>query len=241
MKIFKKILMVMTNIIFVSLLIILFGSSDKAFKKYKIISDSTFVPKDKIVSILDNYFTKESLNINFNDLEKKIKSNPHIKKVTLYKDLTGNLNVIVNQFQPIARIVYENKSKKYFDIDGEIFPTSLGYSHRVLLIFLTSKINFLNNNLNNTEFGVDLLNMVKYIESDKFLSKIVSEIEVDNFKNIIIRPQISKQKIIFGYPDDLVNKFRKIKIFYDDIAPAKGWNTYSSVNVKYRNQIICDK
>lgn len=241
MKIFKKILMVMTNIIFLSLLIILFGSSDKAFKKYKIISDSTFVPKDKIVSILDNYFTKESLNINFNDLEKKIKSNPHIKKVTLYKDLTGNLNVIVNQFQPIARIVYENKSKKYFDIDGEIFPTSLGYSHRVLLIFLTSKINFLNNNLNNTEFGVDLLNMVKYIESDKFLSKIVSEIEVDNFKNIIIRPQISKQKIIFGYPDDLVNKFRKIKIFYEDIAPAKGWNTYSSVNVKYRNQIICDK
>ena len=241
MKIFKKILMVMTNIIFLSLLIILFGSSDKAFKKYKIISDSTFVPKDKIESILDNYFTKESLNINFNDLEKKIKSNPHIKKVTLYKDLTGNLNVIVNQFQPIARIVNENKSKKYFDIDGEIFPTSLGYSHRVLLIFLTSKINFLNNNLNNTEFGVDLLNMVKYIESDKFLSKIVSEIEVDNFKNIIIRPQISKQKIIFGYPDDLVNKFRKIKIFYEDIAPAKGWNTYSSVNVKYRNQIICDK
>ena len=231
----------MTNIIFFSLLIILFGSSDKAFKKYKIISDSTFVPKDKIESILDNYFTKESLNINFNDLEKKIKSNPHIKKVTLYKDLTGNLNVIVNQFQPIARIVNENKSKKYFDIDGEIFPTSLGYSHRVLLIFLTSKINFLNNNLNNTEFGVDLLNMVKYIESDKFLSKIVSEIEVDNFKNIIIRPQISKQKIIFGYPDDLVNKFRKIKIFYEDIAPAKGWNTYSSVNVKYRNQIICDK
>ena len=231
----------MTNIIFLSLLITLFGSSDKAFKKYKIISDSTFVPKDKIVSILDNYFTKESLNINFNDLEKKIKSNPHIKKVTLYKDLTGNLNVIINQFQPIARIVHENKSIKYFDIDGEIFPTSLGYSHRVLLIFLTSKINFLNNNLNNTEFGVDLLNMVKYIESDKFLSKIVSEIEVDNFKNIIIRPQISKQKIIFGYPDDLVNKFRKIKIFYEDIAPAKGWNTYSSVNVKYRNQIICDK
>ena len=33
MKIFKKILMVMTNIIFLSLLITLFGSSDKAFKK----------------------------------------------------------------------------------------------------------------------------------------------------------------------------------------------------------------
>ena len=241
MKIIKKILMVMTNIIFFSLLIIFFGSSDQVFKKYKISSDSTFVPKDKIVSILDNYFIKDSLNINYNNIEKKLKSNPHIKKAILYKDLIGNLNVIVNQFQPIARIVYENKSKKYFDIDGELFPTSLNYSHRVPLIFLPSKINFLNNNLINSEFGFDLLNMVKYIENDKFLSKIVSEIEVDNYKNIIIRPQISKQKIIFGYPDDLVNKFKKIKIFYEDIAPAKGWNTYSTVNVKYRNQIICDK
>ena len=54
----------------------------------------------------------------------------------------------------------------------------------------------------------------------KFLSKIVSEIEVDNYKNIIIRPQISKQKIIFGYPDDLVNKFKKIANFKKKIHDA---------------------
>ena len=241
MRIVKKILIVITNIIFFSLLIIFFGGSDQVSKKYKISSDSTFVPKEKIESILDNILIEDSLNINFNNIEKTLNSYPHIKNSILYKDLTGNLNVIVDQFQPIARIIYKNKAKTYFDIDGELFPTSLDYSHRVPLIYLPSKIKFLKNNLNNTDFGVDLLNMVKYIENDKFLSKIISEIEVDNYKNIIIQPQISKQKIIFGYPDDLVNKFNKIKIFYEDIAPAKGWNTYISVNVKYRNQIICDK
>ena len=54
-------------------------------------------------------------------------------------------------------------------------------------------------------------------------------------------PQFSKQKIIFGYPDNLDEKFEKINIFYKKIVPAKGWNTYRTVNVKFKNQIICDK
>ena len=39
----------------------------------------------------------------------------------------------------------------------------------------------------------------------------------------------------------LEEKFQKISLFYNDIVSAKGWNTYKSVNVKFKNQIICDK
>ena len=71
--------------------------------------------------------------------------------------------------------------------------------------------------------------------------KIISELEINSSKNIVIHPQFSKQKIIFGYPDDLDEKFEKINLFYKKIVPAKGWNTYRTVNVKFKNQIICDK
>ena len=30
-------------------------------------------------------------------------------------------------------------------------------------------------------------------------------------------------------------------LFYKNIAPTKGWNTYKTINVKFKNQIICDK
>ena len=91
------------------------------------------------------------------------------------------------------------------------------------------------------QFGKDLMKMIKYINEDNFLRKIISEIEIDNNKNIIIHPQLSKQKIIFGYPVDLEEKFNKIMLFYKRIAPLKGWNTYKTVNVKFKNQIVCDK
>ena len=85
------------------------------------------------------------------------------------------------------------------------------------------------------------MEMINYISNDDFLVKIISEIDVDKNKNIIIHPQLSKQKIIFGYPVDLDEKFNKIMIFYNKIAPLKGWNTYKTVNVKFKNQIVCDK
>ena len=64
---------------------------------------------------------------------------------------------------------------------------------------------------------------------------------VDSNKNIVIHPYLSKQKIIFGYPDMLEEKFNKISLFYNKIIPLKGWNIYKSVNVKFKDQIICDK
>ena len=95
--------------------------------------------------------------------------------------------------------------------------------------------------MSSSKFGKDLLNMINYINDDEFFSKIISELEINSSKNIVIHPQFSKQKIIFGYPDDLDEKFEKINLFYKKIIPAKGWNTYRTVNVKFKNQIICDK
>ena len=99
----------------------------------------------------------------------------------------------------------------------------------------------IDNKLITSNYGNNLLKMINIINEDEFFSKIISEIEIDSDKNIIIHPQFSKQKIIFGYPDNFEDKFEKIILFYKKIVPAKGWNTYRTVNVKFKNQIICDK
>ena len=96
-------------------------------------------------------------------------------------------------------------------------------------------------NINSTDYGKKIFTMINYIINDIFLSKIISEIDINYNKNIIIYPQVSKQKIIFGYPEKIDVKFDKLMLFYKKILPAKGWNTYKSVNLKFKNQIICDK
>ena len=53
-------------------------------------------------------------------------------------------------------------------------------------------------------------------------------------------PQVTKQKIEFGKPKDFEEKFSKLMTFYKEILPSKGWNYYERVNVKFKDQIICE-
>jgi cell division protein FtsQ len=52
--------------------------------------------------------------------------------------------------------------------------------------------------------------------------------------------QVGKEVIDFGKPEMIESKFEKIAIFYEEILPSKGWNTYSRVCVKFKNQIVCE-
>jgi cell division protein FtsQ len=52
-------------------------------------------------------------------------------------------------------------------------------------------------------------------------------------------PLLGRQKVILGSVDDLKNKFERLKIFYQEAMPYTGWNTYSTLNVKYNGQVVC--
>ena len=236
-KFFKVSILLLAFFLMYSLTL-LFKNNNIGSNNFIVTVDSTFLNKTMVEVLLEGDINSDSLIDNFNDLENKISSNPHVKNIKVFKDLIGNINVEVEQFQPIARIVSGINAKNYIDSEGNLFPISSNHSERVMLIHTTSDIDISDKDL---KFTKDFLQMINFIKSDDFLSKIISEIEIKTIKNIVIHPQLSKQKFIFGYPDGLDDKFEKILLFYKKIAPTKGWNTYKTVNVKFRNQIICDK
>ena len=241
MKKIKNTLIIFLLLVFSYSLIVLFKKNEFSDLNDLIIDiDSSFIDKNFVFNFLSKEILSDSQNINFNDLEKKFSSILHIKDITIHKDLVGNLNIGIEQYDPIARIVSGKLSGNYINNKGHIFPISSRYSKRVLLVHMNDEILF-DNKLITSKYGNNLLKMTNLINEDQFFSKIISELEIDSNKNIIIHPQFSKQKIIFGYPDNFKDKFERIILFYKKIVPAKGWNTYRTVNVKFNNQIICDK
>jgi len=240
--IIQKFTSFLVALVIVSALAALASYDHKMSNNLILMTDSSFINKKSLEKmIFSEIDTLSEENENFFEIEKKLQSHPHIKEIKVYKDLTGNLNVSLSQFKPVARIVSGKFNNHYIDRDGTLFPTSKNFSKRVILIHLPDIFSFESNFLTGSVFGKDLLNMINHINEDDFFKKIISDIDVDRNKNIIIHPVISKQKIIFGYPDMLEEKFQKISLFYNDIVTAKGWNTYKSVNVKFKNQIICNK
>jgi cell division protein FtsQ len=84
------------------------------------------------------------------------------------------------------------------------------------------------------------MELLKFIESSTFWKAQIAQLHIDASGNIKMYQQVGKQVIDFGKPEMIESKFRKIEIFYEEIMPTKGWNTYNRVSVKFKNQIVCE-
>lgn len=241
-KILKSSIYIILSLSSFFIVVLLFKNDKTKFIKEVVInSEKKFLNKTQIEKLILQELEVDSMIKNINTIEKNILLNPYVKKLKLYQDLNNRLLVDIVQFNPIARIVSEKDKDLYVDLDGNIFPTSIKFSERVILIHIDDNLNFNFRNINSTDFGQKIFSLIIYIRNNDFLKRIISEIDIKEDKNIIIYPQVSKQKIIFGYPVKIDDKFNKLIFFYKKILPAKGWNTYRSVNLKFENQIVCNK
>ena len=208
---------------------------------FDISSENRFLNSEEIFDLTNDIINDSSI-IDLNYLEEKIKSNKFIKDIEIYNNLNNVVNININQFKPYARLINNIGDDYYIDKNGEIFPVSNKYSERVLLIFFKNYKNIdKEKNINFFQNGNEIFKLINYINRNDFYKKQISQINVLKDGEIIMIPQITKQKIYFGNTDNMEIKFKKLELFYKNILPTKGWNYYESVNLKFKNQIVCNK
>ena len=208
---------------------------------FDISSENRFLNSEEIFDLTNDIINDSSI-IDLNYLEEKIKSNKFIKDIEIYNNLNNVVNININQFKPYARLINNIGDDYYIDKNGEIFPVSNKYSERVLLIFFKNYKNISEEkNINFFQNGNKIFKLINYINNNDFYKKQISQLNVIEDGEIVMIPQITKQKIYFGNTNDMEIKFKKLELFYKNILPTKGWNYYESVNLKFKNQIVCNK
>lgn len=208
------------------------------------VSDVYFVEEKEVTSLLRNAFPeldKQSniSEVSINKMEKKVQAHPFVKKAEVYQDLKGTIRVKVKQHIPMARIVRPGAADGYISTTGKILPTSPNYTSRVLILE-GSRTQALLQETDLTNNETQLLELIHFIYQDPFWTAQISSVELLRNGEVNLYQQVGRQVIEFGKPENILLKFRKIKTFYKKILPEKGWNTYKRVNVKYKDQIICE-
>jgi len=180
-------------------------------------------------------------HVDLRAIEKKLKQDKHILDADLYGDLKGNLIVNVELRRPIARIVQSDAPDAYIAEDGVIMSVSENYTSRVVLISGAYVKQLLElGDLNKKEEGKNLLEMIEFINDDKFWKAQVAQLDINSQGKITILPQVTGQQVQFGKAVDIENKFRKLMIFYKEILPTRGWTRYERINLEYEGQIIAE-
>ena len=199
----------------------------------------------KLISEIHTYS-----NIDFAKIEFFLMGLSEVKQVDVHTKVSGNWQINIELRKPIARLFNLNGSSCYIDEEGKLMPLSNNYSAHVLTIngyvnetdmnkSVKDVIN--NDSLKTIEILDDLFNISNYVCSDKFFSSQITHIYVNSENEFELIPRVGKQRILFGDSEQLVGKFKKLKIFYKEGIANSGWGIYDTINVKYKNQIVCSK
>ncbi|WP_029278054.1 cell division protein FtsQ [Pedobacter borealis] len=205
-----------------------------------------FIEREEIDAILKEdqgvLLGRNLENINIHKIEKKLQSNPYIGFAKVYVDMDGVLHIEVKQRQPILRILNENGQDFYIDNDGLKMPISSNFTANVLVAtghiteVFGSRVDTL-----HTQLARDLYKTAQYIKKDTLWDAQIEQIVVDQKNDIELIPRVGNQRIVLGNADSLEKKMKNLLLFYKKAMPQVGWDTYKTINIKYTNQIVCEK
>jgi len=219
-------------------------------------NNAFLMDKDVAERLKYNNITLEGLqrkDINADLIESIVVKMQEVKSASVHLNLDDTWRIRVELRQPIARIFNKRGESFYLDKDGKTMPLSPLYSARILPFTgnISDELDFFSvDDIINTDSlkTIKLLPQIYYLSeyvcNDPFLSALIAQVDVDQNGDFILTPIVGNQKIHFGSPYSkrvVEERFRKLQVFYKDALPYTGWNTYESISLKYKNQVVCKK
>ncbi len=203
--------------------------------------DIPFITRSIVVRNIKSYFGDALIHRDIVDtdiklIEEILEQNPYIHSSNAYIDAHNRLSIKIYQRNPILRIMTADEHSFYLDGEANVLPLHDKVVRRVPIV--TTEKN--KKQLRSSDYK-NILNLIKTIRQDVFLSSLVEQVHLKSNGEYIIIPKIGKEIIEFGHLEDLDKKLFKIKKFYKKGLPVAGWNKYKSIDLRYRNQLVCKK
>ena len=192
------------------------------------------------------------VDLNSHQMEFQLNSHPAIQNAEVFKTLDGKLSVKVKQREPIVRVYSSNGDSYYIDKLGRMMPLSDKYTARVLVAngFVYSPystfvgVDFskkLPDSIAKRTMVDEVYKYATFINNHPFWKAQIEQLHVNKDMDIELIPRVGNHRIVFGDADNIESKFEKLIVFYNKGLRNTGWNEYSVINLKFKDQVVCTK
>ncbi len=261
----KKILRLLVWTIFISSIFIITGFINHSFREEKCeevlieIQDVElygFIDEGDITYILNNQFntpiSQKIRDINTFEIERTLNDHQAIEKAEVFISIDRKLHIKINQRKPVVR-VYSKTGDFYIDDLGKVMPTWLKYTAHVPIISgeidldYFTLINETNKDIEDIDSSMipplylDLVKVSDFIHENPFWRAQIEQLYVDKHSEFEMIPRVGNHTIVIGEVYNLESKFNKLKLFYEEGLSKTGWNEYKTINLKYKDQVVCTK
>lgn len=202
----------------------------------------------------DSIKNQPKRTIDVADIEHMLNSHAAISNAEVSMSIDGVLKIDVKQRKPILRVINTDGESYYIDEEGKPMPLSDKYTANVVIasgaitepyitryrysVFDIAK----DSALAASSMLDELYSMGEFITKNEFWKAQVQQIYINPEKDMELVPLAGNQKIIFGDTTNMEEKFNKLFTFYQQGLNTTGWwDKYSTINLKFKNQIVCTK
>ncbi|WP_423737424.1 hypothetical protein [Chitinophaga caseinilytica] len=184
-----------------------------------------------------NPTNKPISEVNLAQLEKIVERDPWIRSAQLFIDNNDLLQVDVEQRDPLARVFTFSGNSFYLDADGERIPVSDRFSARVP-VFTNFPADAQKLRKEDSLLYAQMRDMAAYIAADTFWNAQVEQVVITEDRRFEFIPKLGDHVVYFGDGTDVANKFDRLLVFYKEGLSKAGWNTYTRLNVAFKDQVI---
>lgn len=197
--------------------------------------DKHFVTEEDVVYQLRkaglNPIDRPMNDVNTDRIESELLKNEMIASVEAYKTPSGIIKLEVYQKMPILRVI-GSRGNYYVDNEGSTMPVSRRY---------VADVPVASGSVEKELAVTDLYKFALFLQKNEFWNNQIEQIYVHSDNEIELIPRVGKLRIVLGTFHNFEEKLNNLQLFYEQAIPKVGWEKYSIINLKYKNQIVCTK
>jgi len=187
-------------------------------------------------------------SLDFARINKVLGSLGQVVQTGAYSDMEGKLHIYVRQREPIMRLYTQSQKDYYADPDGILFRVASGNAGHVIIanghipdIETRGKSLISIDTLRNGELIRNIFLLYEKIQNNELLYPMIEQIYITDKQEVELIPKVGRQVILFGSFRDMEEKIIKLESFYRQGMMKEGWDKYKSINLKFKDQIVCSK
>ncbi|NLI72115.1 MAG: cell division protein FtsQ [Bacteroidales bacterium] len=168
--------------------------------------------------------------IHTKSIEDEIEKHPMVRRAECYKSPEGTVYVSIEQRTPILRVVGDENY--YVDDMRKIMPVSLNH---------TAYVPIFSGRVTHKMATGSIFDFAQFLSEDKFWGNQIDQININKDMKVELVPRVGNHIIMLGNFDRYEQKLKKLKKFYLYGLNEVGWDSYSKIDLQYRDQVVCTR
>ncbi len=171
-------------------------------------------------------------DINLEQLEKYLSKFSNFETVECSFNPDCRLRITITPIRAEVRVFESNGNSYYANRQGKRIVANAEFFIDVPVLFAAK----------GAERDIQAaLPLIRFANEDPELNSLTAAFKIDSPNDIILIPRLQGHVVNFGDSTRLPEKKLALLTAYRQVLPVKGWNTYDTISVKFKNQIVATR